>query len=53
MAHRKSVQANQDFFHQQAQDLLALLHIQRSRACPQFVAKSIKVFGYLQILGLV
>src|SRR5271157_2722934 len=33
VADGKSVKANQDFFHQQAQDLLALLHIQRLRTC--------------------
>ncbi|HME32447.1 MAG TPA: hypothetical protein VKG65_06830, partial [Terriglobales bacterium] len=33
MADGKSVKANQDFFYEQAQDLLALFHIQRLRTC--------------------
>ncbi|HEY4899190.1 MAG TPA: hypothetical protein VIH91_00075 [Terriglobales bacterium] len=45
MADGKSVKAKQDFFHEQAQDLLALLHIQRLRTCTQFVAKSTQAFG--------
>src|ERR1035438_4269423 len=45
MADGKSVKANQDFFHQRAQDLLALFHIQRLRTCTQFVAKSTQALG--------
>src|SRR5271167_4265107 len=40
MADGKSAKANKDFFYEQAQDLLALLHIQRLRTCTQFFAKS-------------
>src|SRR5271165_2187039 len=45
MADGKSVKANQDFFHPQAQDLLALLHIQRLRTCTQFFARSTQALG--------
>ena len=45
MADGKSVKANEDFFHEQAQDLLALLHIQRLRTCTQFFAKSTQALG--------
>src|SRR5271166_298829 len=45
MADGKSVKANQDFFYQQAQDLLALFHIQRLRTCAQFFAKSTQALG--------
>jgi hypothetical protein len=53
MADGKSVKANEDFFHEQAQDLLALLHLQRLRTRTQFLAKSTQALRELQILGLV
>ena len=45
MADGKSVKANEDFFDQQAQDLPALLHIQRLRTGAQLVAKSTHALG--------
>jgi len=49
MAERNRVGADQDFLHDQPEDLLAYGDIQRIGAYPQFASKASKAFRQLEV----
>ena len=53
MAQRDRIGVDENLFHQESKDLLALAHVQRIGASPQLPAECGQAFGQLQILSLV
>jgi hypothetical protein len=53
MAQSDRVDSNQDFLHQQAQDLLSYCDIEHFCAYSQFAAETCQALRQLQVFGLV
>jgi len=53
MAQRNCVASNQNFLHQQSQNLLSHRDVQRFGTNPQLAAKARKTLGQLQVFGFI
>lgn len=53
MAQRNRVASNQNFLHQQSQDLLSHRDIHHLGSCPQFAAKTRQTLCQLKVFGFV
>ncbi len=53
MAERDRIGANQDFPHDEPQNLLPRVYSQRAGSCAQFASKPRQAFGKLQVFRIV